>query len=185
MTHVGSSKQHPGKGHPMTFTALATATAATLAIAYGAGQFMSKSIATEITIDAPADAVWSVLADTAAYADWNPFVTSLSGDLVKGATLAVTIQLQGKSPMKLVPEVLAAEPGRELRWVGKLGLRGIFDGEHYFILEETADGATVFRHGETFSGPLAYPLFALIRKDTKAGFEAMNAALKARAEAGA
>ncbi len=54
---------------------------------------------------------------------------------------------------------------------------------HYFILEETANGTTIFHHGERFTGLLGYPLLFLIRKDTHNGFVAMNEALKSRVEA--
>jgi len=39
----------------------------TIAAAYGAGQFTSKKIYTEIEIDAPAQAVWQQLSDTDSY----------------------------------------------------------------------------------------------------------------------
>jgi len=84
--------------------------------------------------------------------------------------------------MDFTPEVLVADKNAELRWVGRLGFKGIFDGEHYFILEETAEGTTILHHGENFTGILAYPLLALIKDDTLKGFEAMNKALKARVE---
>lgn len=156
--------------------------ATALIAAYGIGQLMSKSIATKIEIDAPADAIWAELTDTARYTDWNPFVTHLSGDLTVGNRLDVTVQPKGTAPMKFTPTVLASDNARELRWLGRLGFKGLFDGEHYFILEETASGTTIFRHGETFSGMLAYILFPLIGGDTEKGFNAMNAALKRRVE---
>jgi hypothetical protein len=84
--------------------------------------------------------------------------------------------------MDFAPEILVADENAELRWVGKFGFKGIFDGEHYFILEETDRGTTIFRHGESFTGILGYPLLALIREDTENGFKAMNVALKARVE---
>ena len=163
-------------------TTSAAVIAVILVAAYVAGQFTSKSIHTQIEIDAPASAVWEVLSNTANYPSWNPFVKKISGDLVEGNHLSVTIQPEGKSPMDFAPVVLAAEENRELRWVGHLGFKGVFDGEHYYIMEETADGKTLFRHGETFSGMLAYVLFALIGEDTETGFRAMNDALKARVE---
>jgi hypothetical protein len=60
---------------------------------------------------------------------------------------------------------------------------GIFDGEHYFILEQDEDGNTLFRHGENFSGMLAAVVYMMIEADTRNGFEAMNVALKERVEA--
>ena len=84
--------------------------------------------------------------------------------------------------MDFAPKVLVAEENAEFRWIGKLGFEGVFAGEHYFILEETDRGTTIFRHGETFTGLLAYPLFAVIGEGTENGFKAMNLALKARVE---
>lgn len=161
-----------------------SAIAASLALvtAYGVGLFVGPSISTEIEIAAPASDVWEELIDGDAYPNWNPFVKHLSGELTVGNHLKVTIQSEGNSPMDFTPEVLAADKDAELRWVGRLGFKGVFDGEHYFILEETDRGATVLRHGETFKGVLAYPLLALIGEDTLNGFEAMNRALKARVE---
>lgn len=163
-----------------------TKSAAIAAVALGAvytiGLFAGPSISTEIEIASPASAVWSELADGNAYPDWNPFVKQLSGDLVVGHTLNVTIQPEGKSPTDFTPEILVADQDSELRWLGRVGFKGIFDGEHYFILEGTDHGTTILRHGENFTGILAYPLLAIIRGDTENGFHAMNAALKARVE---
>lgn len=160
----------------------ATIAATALAAAYGLGLVFGPSISTEIEIEAPASAVWSELADGNAYPEWNPFVKRLSGDLHVGNRLNVTIQSEGNAPMDFTPEVLVAEADQELRWVGRLGMKGIFDGEHYFILEETDRGTTILRHGERFRGILGYPLLALIGTDTHNGFLAMNDALKTRVE---
>ncbi|MCI2398974.1 SRPBCC domain-containing protein [Aliiroseovarius subalbicans] len=164
----------------LTTTAAIAATA--LVAGFAIGQITGPSITTEIEIDAPADAVWAQLAHTEAYADWNPFVRNISGDLETGTYLQVTVGADGSSKMDFTPEVLVAAENKELRWVGRLGFRGIFDGEHYFILEETDRGTTIFHHGENFTGLLGFPLIALIREDTHQGFMAMNEALKARVE---
>ena len=166
----------------MSILTTTTLAATTLVAAFGLGQITGPSIQTEIEIDAPASAVWKELADTDAYADWNPFVRRIEGDLEVGQSLEVTVGADGNTPMDFTPEVLVADENEELRWVGRLGFKGIFDGEHYFILEETDRGTTIFRHGETFTGLLGYPLLALIREDTQNGFLAMNEALKARVE---
>lgn len=167
----------------MSFISTSVAVVAAILIAaYSIGQFTSKSIATEIEIAAPASAVWAELASTADYADWNPFVKHLSGDLRVGNTLAVTIQFKGNSTMDFTPTVLVSDEAQELRWIGRVGFKGVFDGEHSFVLEETSMGTTIFRQNETFSGMLAYVVFPQIRKDTESGFKAMNEALKARVE---
>ena len=78
--------------------------------------------------------------------------------------------------MTFKPIVLKYKPDKEFRWKGKLGIRGIFDGEHYFLLEE-ANGQTKFIHGEEFAGILV-PLMQKTLEKTEKGFILMNEALK-------
>lgn len=136
----------------------------------------------EIEIDASPEAVWAVLADTDAYPDWNPFVRKVEGELREGAKLEVRIAPPGGRAMTFKPVVLAAEPGRELRWLGRLLLPGLFDGEHSFRLEPLELGRTRFTQAESFSGILV-PLLRKTLGKTQAGFEQMNNALKLRVEA--
>jgi hypothetical protein len=144
---------------------------------------MAREISHTTEIDAPTEAVWNILTDTAAYPDWNPFVRQLEGELREGARLDVRISLQEERTMRFTPTVLAVRPARELRWRGRFVVRGLFDGEHSFELEELAAGRTRFTQRERFSGPLVRP-FGRMLDETEIGFAQMNEALKARAEAG-
>jgi hypothetical protein len=148
---------------------------------------MSTTIQHEIEIDAPPSAVWAVLADTASYGDWNPFVRRLAGDLREGAKLKARVEPPGGHGMSFRPTVLAAEPERELRWLGRLLVPGVFDGEHRFQLEPLAGDRTRFVQSERFTGFLASGfLLGLLKgtlEKTRLGFEQMNQALKVRAEA--
>ena len=138
------------------------------------------TIETDIHIDAPAQTVWQVLTDQSNQRNWNPFIHKLAGKLMPGETIEVELGDAG-STMAFKPKVLVSEPGRELRWMGKLGLRGVLDAEHVFEFEPTESG-THFLHYEHFSGLMA-PLFRKkLLRETKPGFEAMNKALKAQAE---
>lgn len=167
---------------PLLIKILAT-TVVFLAAAYVAGLFVRKDIRTSVTINASPEVVWSVLADTDAYPDWNPLVRKIDGDLIQGQAIRTQIQLGERAPTGFKPRLLVVEPGKELRWLGSTGLPRLFDGEHAFVLEPQADGTTLFRHEETFRGVLVLILMPLIGKDTQDGFQAMNDALKARAEA--
>ena len=142
---------------------------------------MSATIRTSINIDASPQAVWGVLTDFAAYPDWNPFMDRIEGTPTVGARLVVHMSPPGGRRMTFKPTVLAATPGQELRWLGKLGAGGLFDGEHSFVLTSNADGTTHLIHGERFSGALV-ALFKGALKNTHAGFEAFNQALKQRVE---
>jgi len=134
-------------------------------------------IKTEILINATPDKVWQVLTDFKSYAEWNPFIKSLTGTVQKGEAIHVAID-----GMKFKPKVLVFKTAQELRWLGHFFFKGIFDGEHHFILEDNKDGTTTFKHGEKFSGILFSLMKNKIIKDTTAGFIKMNEALKVKVE---
>jgi hypothetical protein len=143
---------------------------------------MVRTISHTIDIDATAEAVWRELADTGSYGDWNPFVHRIDGELEESARLEVEIQPPGGRPMTFKPTVLAARPARELRWLGRFVLPGLFDGEHSFEIEPLGAGRSRLTQAERFSGILVRPFGGTLER-TERGFEAMNRALKARAEA--
>jgi hypothetical protein len=140
-------------------------------------------IRTAVEIGAPPAEVWSVLIDFAGMAAWNPFIRSIVGEAVAGSRLRVTIAPPGKTERTFEPSVLAAVPGRELRWLGTVLGGWMFSGEHYFQLAPAQPGATLFVHGERFSGILA-PLImrGQMLAATERGFALMNEALKKRCE---
>lgn len=142
---------------------------------------MSAAISTTIDIDASPQAVWNVLTDFAAYGDWNPFMDRVEGTPEVGARLVIHMTPNDGRGMTFKPTVLAATPGEELRWLGKLGVGGLFDGEHSFALTPNADGTTHLTHGERFSGILVTLMKGTV-KNSHAGFEAFNHALKQRVE---
>jgi hypothetical protein len=138
-----------------------------------------KTIERAVEIQAPAATVWHILTDTDHYDDWNPFMTRLSGRFALGERLTVTIR-PGKRSMTFRPTVLAVEDGTLIRWRGRLGMPGIFDGEHELRLERNSDGGTRFVQRETFTG-LLVPLLRGVLHETETGFVEMNAALRDRA----
>ena len=89
---------------------------------------MSITIDTTVDIDASKQAVWDILTDFAAYGEWNPFLR-IEGTAEVGAKLVVHMSGGGEHGMSFRPKVLVATPCEELRWLGKLGFRGIVDGE--------------------------------------------------------
>ncbi len=141
-----------------------------------------RRIKTEIVINAKPDKVWAVLMNHEAYPEWNPFIRELSGSSEVGEFLNATIQAEGKDPMNFKPEVLVNRANEEFRWIGKLGVKGVADGEHYFILEAEGDNKTKLIHGESFTGILSGLLMKILGQDTHKGFNSMNEALKIRVE---
>jgi hypothetical protein len=83
--------------------------------------------------------------------------------------------------MKFSPTVLVAKENKEFRWLGKLLFKGLFDGEHRFIIEPISEKSVRFTQAEKFTGILVSLLGGTL-KGTEKGFESMNKALKERAE---
>lgn len=143
-----------------------------------------KELRTAIEIDAPADAVWAILTDLGQFAAWNPFIPEAEGEVREGARLKVRIAPPGGKAMTFTPTVTKVEPGREFRWLGRLLLPGLFDGEHIYEIEPLAEGGVRLVHREAFRGVLVPLFWKNLDTRTRQGFEAMNAALKQRAEEG-
>jgi hypothetical protein len=112
----------------------------------------SHHLQTEIDIAATPDRVWSILTDFSAYPDWNPFIRSIRGVPEQGARLVVRIQPSGAKAMTFRPTVLTATRDRELCWLGRLLVPGLFDGEHRFTIQPIADKEVRFRQSELFRG---------------------------------
>lgn len=143
---------------------------------------MQVKLETSIEIDAPAALVWSVLLDFRTYFEWNPFVLGIHGLTIPGERLQVSIRPPRSRSMTFNPRVLTVTGGRELRWLGRFVLPGLFDGEHYFRLEPIGASRVRFLHGEAFSGLLVGLAKDSLLTATRDGFEEMNRALKRRAE---
>jgi hypothetical protein len=140
-----------------------------------------KNIQTEILINTDIAKVWNVLMNFDNYPKWNPFITSISGEPKLGSRLTVSINPPGGNGMTFKPNILTLEANKEFRWKGKLGINGIFDGEHYFILESVDKDITKFIHGEKFSG-LLVPLVGKMLDKTQKGFQLMNESIKNECE---
>jgi hypothetical protein len=134
----------------------------------------------DVLIDRPPADVWKVISNGAAYPDWNPFITRVDGDFREGATIRITLGT-GPDSMVFKPTVLLVHPEQDLCWRGSVWIRGVFDGTHCIHLTAVAEG-THLEQTESFSGLLVGRLTNDVIKETQRKFQAMNAALKQRAE---
>ena len=141
-----------------------------------------RQLRTHIEIEATPERVWEVLTDFAAYPEWNPFIQTIEGQAAPGSNLEVRIAPPGGRAMSSKPTVLEVSPRQELRWLGRVLVPGLFDGEHSLLIEPVDDSRVRFVQAERFTGVLV-PLFGKSLEKTHRGFTAMNEALKRRAEA--
>lgn len=125
-----------------------------------------REIQTEIIINAPIEKAWSILTDFSSYPTWNPFIRSISGIPRMNEKLTVTIAPPNKKSMTFRPKILSLSK-HELIWEGKLGITGIFDGVHRFLLLPLSNNTIKFIHSEKFSGLFHIPIFNLINESTK------------------
>lgn len=135
------------------------------------------TIETSINIKASRKEIWDVLMDFKEYPQWNPFIKSIIGTPTIDMSLEITLPT-----MTFKPVVYTKKNEAYFSWKGKLWLKGILDGHHYFEIEEIAQNNCLFIHKEEFSGILVPLLKKKLLIDTRLGFEAMNKALKDKVE---
>lgn len=139
---------------------------------------MAFLIETSIEINATANQVWQILTAFEEYPNWNPFISEIKGEVAEGKQIVAKID-----GMTFKPTVLAYIANKELRWLGKLWFKGLFDGAHQFLLIANEDGTTTLQHSEQFSGFLVPFFKKMLQTKTKLGFEKMNLKLKEHVEA--
>ncbi|MCX4425883.1 SRPBCC domain-containing protein [Streptomyces mirabilis] len=137
---------------------------------------MKPVLTAVIDIDATPQAVWDVLTDFTAYGEWSTF-SAAEGTAQVGSRL--TMRMPG---MTFRPTVTVATPGQELRWVGTLGIKQLFHGQHSFVLSPNHDGTTRLTNHEEFSGALVTLIRPFLRTSKKDGYAAFNTGLKQRVE---
>ncbi len=83
---------------------------------------------------------WSILADNAAYPEWNHYHVCVNGELSVGNRLEVVIQRPNGNVIEIEPRLMLLEPLREP--IGGGGIRGILIGEHVLLLDDFEGGGT-------------------------------------------
>ena len=146
------------------------------------------TINTDITIAAPPSTVRKVFLDFSAYPEWNPFITSVQVS-DPAAPPGTPFQVLAWKWYVDKSTIVENDPGT-FSWVGVIGGKWFFRGQHYFKFEPFGDrhegnGETKnckFIQSENLSGALSL-LGIFYGWVLKKGFKEMNKALKVRAEA--
>jgi hypothetical protein len=148
-----------------------------LAMLVAAPARAEQQVVTHISIAAPPARVWAILTDFGDYPNWNPFITRIAGRPAVGAVITADLHTTNLKPRTVQAKILVVDAQHQLRWLGTLP--GLFSGEHYWIVRERPGGGAELEQGEVFRGVLV-PFIKPER--LRVDYEAMNRALKARAE---
>jgi uncharacterized protein YndB with AHSA1/START domain len=134
---------------------------------------------TETRILAPAERVWAVLTDAAAYSKWNPEIVRIDGLIAPNARITAHVRL-GTGVVRRVPQrVTVLDPLRRMEWIGGLPL-GLFVGRRTFTLTPTAEGTEFHLHLQ-MTGPLARWILKSVG-DRQPEIDAFTQSLKVYAE---
>jgi hypothetical protein len=140
-----------------------------------------KELRTEIEIQASPEKVWQILTNLGEYPQWNPFIHHAIGTATVGEKVDITFR-SGSKEMTLHCTVVKVETNRELRWKYHVILPALFSGEHSFVIDPIDNNRVRFVDREIFNGLLVSSQAKDIDINSRRGFEAMDKALKARAE---
>lgn len=142
---------------------------------------MSIRIEHRTGVAASPEKVWEVIADLERWGEWNPMHPEARGVIAIGGSLEVAEVLEGE-PGRLHQVVIPDwAPELQLIWANKRAF--LSSSTRYFEIEKLSDNACVLANGEIFSGWRGEAWARDRRAAFKAGFEAVNEAIKARAEA--
>lgn len=142
--------------------------------------------AAPVLVAAPASVVWDVIADFAAYPEWNPLnrTFACAGGVGASVTLGVSwgpYDGRLRDPTLTIREVVTIwEPGRCLAFCDDRGWA--HRAERTQLLTETSDG-TVYQTWERWAGWFTPVIAAIYASRIRVGFAAASGAVKARAEA--
>ncbi len=141
-----------------------------------------QQVQTHIDIEAPASLVWAILADFGRYQRWNPLISGVLGQPRTGARIEIKLRSPRGVEFSVRATVVHVREERELRWCERWTLPRLFSSERRFRVEQLPRGGVRFHHSEQARG-IMVPLLAKRRRLLgQSGFDAMNAALKRRAE---
>ena len=129
-------------------------------------------------IHAPADRVWAILTDAAAYPSWDSGVTRVEGRIADGERITVHSEV---APGRAFPVRVAIRPPDEMTWTGGMPL-GLFRGVRTFRV--TQDGETTHLAMREEYGGLLEGMMWRSMPDLKPSFDRFVNGLKARAETG-
>jgi hypothetical protein len=135
-----------------------------------------------VGVQAPAEVIWEIVQDLSRWEEWNPTYVQAAGEVRIGETLTLTLALPGQPEQEIRPKVLDWVPGEQLHWQLSM-MGGMIKTLRYIEISPLSEVGCIVDNGEIFGGFMGPSLGKRVGRAVRAGFRAMNEALKARAEA--
>lgn len=133
-------------------------------------------------IDAPAERVWQVICDFDRYSEWNPFVVACRSSLEVGAPIEMRVRVFPFFAQPQREQVFVHEPGRRLCYGLPRQPLGALASRRCHELEPLSAARSRYVSRFELSGWLAPVVRGLLGARLRAGFAAMSAAIRTRAE---
>ncbi len=137
-----------------------------------------REIYSDVEVKAGPGKVWDVVTGFESFPDWNPFITSCTGDLSEGSTLEMKLMPPGGEEMTISSKVLSAMAPKEFRWSSGGPL---FNSEHVTTIQPIGDERVRVVQRGMYSGLLAMFKGGQIDR-VKQGLDVMNEAIARQAE---
>ena len=141
---------------------------------------MPVKIENRVGIQAPIDTIWDLIFDLPSWADWNPMYARAEGKIAIGGTLSLTETIAGAT-RELEVRVLDWVPREQLHWLDNRAW--LSRSVRFFEIEQLEPGRCIVGNGELFAGWRGERWAKRNRRLLKDAYEAVNEALRARAEA--
>jgi hypothetical protein len=132
-------------------------------------------------VAAPAEVIWEVISDLARWGEWNPAYSKAEGRLSIGAPITLHATYPGLSPHRYEGSIIDWVPDTQLLWQGKLGFMARY--MRFVEIDKLSDTGCIVANGEIIDGFGTRYISRQRRASTHRAFEAMDEAIKTRAEA--
>lgn len=147
--------------------------------------FEDQELITSVEIERPAEVAWQVFTDFERFPLWNPFIPRIFGQAAVGQKVLEFVYISDGVFAPLPMEIVVCDPARELTWRGAVPtiMAALSYGHHRFLFEELHENRCRFSHHAILRGLFMQLGRRHIHTKVRAVHQAMNRALKLRAEA--
>lgn len=133
-------------------------------------------------IKAPKQTVWDVITDTAAYAEWNPFVPSCKSSFAVGSPIVMKVRLLPSLTITQKETIQQNRPGEFLAYGINIPL-SILSSTRQQILTAIDENTTRYESVFILKGLLSPLVSLMLKAQLTRGFSEMTEGLVRRASA--